>query len=55
MFKFLTRQNNTHELNKSQPSHHVAPGTQIHYIPDLVDNLKNDHIHLFMVYNWFGN
>ncbi len=44
MFKFFKKKNNTlKEIKKHQHSRRVVPGTKINYIPDLVDNLHNDH------------
>lgn len=43
MFKFFKKQDsNAHKVKSSQQSTHVAPGTQIHYIHDLVENLHGD-------------
>ncbi len=41
MFKFFTK--NTHKTAQNPQTNHVAPGTQIHYMPDLVNNLHADH------------
>jgi len=51
MFKFFKKKDsNTHKTKPNQQSSHVAPGTQIHYIPDLVNNLHGDHKVLLEVF-----
>ena len=48
MFNFFKKKNKTTE--KNQQLSHVAPGTQIHYIPDLIENLQEDHKELLTIF-----
>lgn len=53
MFNFFKKKNNK---NKDvQQSSHVAPGTQIHYVPDLIANLQDDHKELLTIFSHINN
>ncbi|HFC30113.1 MAG TPA: hemerythrin domain-containing protein [Oceanospirillales bacterium] len=48
MFKFFKRQSS--KTQSRQQSTHMAPGTQICYIPNLVENLRKDHKALLNIF-----
>lgn len=52
MFDFLKRKKTVDKFNQDSPSEYkAAPGTDIHYDPELIKNLKNDHQELFSIYS----
>ena len=40
MFEFFKKSNKKNKIKKGTSA---APGTQIHFVPDLIDNLEEDH------------
>ncbi|MCW9015123.1 MAG: hemerythrin domain-containing protein [Gammaproteobacteria bacterium] len=51
MFGFLKRKKPVDKFNENSPSEYkAAPGTDIHYDPELINDLKNDHQNLFGIY-----
>ncbi|MCW8956215.1 MAG: hemerythrin domain-containing protein [Gammaproteobacteria bacterium] len=51
MFDFLNRKSRKDEATQDkQQEYKVAPGTSIHYDPELINNLKKDHQELLAIY-----
>lgn len=52
MFGFFNKKSkpDTNETKTDTSKYATAPGTEIRYAPDLVDNLKSDHLNLLGLY-----
>ncbi|MCW8918543.1 MAG: hemerythrin domain-containing protein [Gammaproteobacteria bacterium] len=57
MFGFFKKKADRHAATptKTEENAHTAPGTQIHYSPDLIASLQSDHQNLLALYGEINN